>query len=181
MKKILSGSPFFLIFFGVLGWLLYSNNYDKKMSIQESQVFRQCNIELENKNEDWIEYDNEVDYFRKAGLKSFGTEVTFRPIFVDLNNKKTVGGYETLNCLNNDLIFNTLLKKESDYEFVLRALNKAGSYSLWHSYSIRGHLLDIEIGSMSLSMGHSIETHCREYPWATKSATTNAFELALAA
>ncbi len=34
---------------------------------------------------------------------------------------------------------------------------------------------------MSLAMGHSIETHCREYPWVTKSATINAFEIALAA
>jgi len=58
---------------------------------------------------------------------------------------------------------------------------RAGSYSFRHSYSVRGHLLDINNGSMSLAMKYSIETHFREYPWATKSATTNAFEIALPA
>ena len=85
--------------------------------------------EKEKYPEDWIEYDNEVDYFRKAGLKSFGTEVTFRPIFVDLNNKKIVGGYKTLFCPNNDAIFNTFsLEKEDDILFYLYALKKAGDY-----------------------------------------------------
>ena len=41
---------------------------------------------------------------------------------------------------------------------------RAGSYSLRYSYSVREHLLDIDNGSMSLAMGHSIETHCCEYP-----------------
>ncbi|AAP99662.1 MULTISPECIES: hypothetical protein [Prochlorococcus] len=30
-------------------------------------------------------------------------------------------------------------------------------------------------GSMATAMGHSYETHCREYPWATKSGTDSAF------
>ena len=41
---------------------------------------------------------------------------------------------------------------------------RAGSYSLRYSYSVREHLLDIDNGSMSLAMGHSIETHYCEYP-----------------
>ena len=77
------------------------------------------------------------------------------------------------------------LKRQNCWKQLIKNVEKrnerAGSYSFRHSYSVRGHLLDIDNGSMSLAMGHSIETHCREYPWATKSATTNAFEIALAA
>ena len=77
------------------------------------------------------------------------------------------------------------LKRQNCWQQLMKNVEKrnerVGSYSFRHSYSVRGHLLDIDNGSMSLAMGHSIETPCREYPWATKSATTNAFEIALAA
>jgi integrase len=53
---------------------------------------------------------------------------------------------------------------------------RAGSYSFRHSYSVRGHELNINGGSMALAMGHSYETHCREYPWASESGTTAEFE-----
>jgi hypothetical protein len=53
-----------------------------------------------------------------------------------------------------------------------------GTYSLRHSYSVRGHLLGIDSGSMATAMGHSLEVHCREYPWATSETTTKAFQRA---
>ena len=91
-----------------------------------------------------------------------------------LQNKNGVGE-ACLKYLKRQKCWKQLIKN------VEKRNERAGSYSFRHSYSVRGHLLDIDNGSMSLAMGHSIETHCREYPWATKSATTNAFEIALAA
>ena len=58
---------------------------------------------------------------------------------------------------------------------------RLGTYSFRHSYSVRGHQLDIDGGSMATAMGHSYETHCREYPWATKSGTDSAFKRAIKA
>ena len=55
---------------------------------------------------------------------------------------------------------------------------RAVPYSFRHSYSVRGHQRGIDNGSMSNAMGHSIETHCRSYPWATDSGTLTAFEKA---
>ena len=52
------------------------------------------------------------------------------------------------------------------------------SYSLRHSYSVRGHQRGIDNGSMALAMGHSIEVHCRSYPWATEAGAAAAFERA---
>ena len=51
-------------------------------------------------------------------------------------------------------------------------------YSLRHSYSVRGHQRGIDNGSMALAMGHSIEVHCRSYPWATEAGAAAAFERA---
>jgi integrase len=48
-------------------------------------------------------------------------------------------------------------------------------YSLRHSYSVRGHQRGIDNGSMALAMGHSIEVHCRSYPWATETGAAAAF------
>ena len=48
-------------------------------------------------------------------------------------------------------------------------------YSLRHSYSLRGHRLGIDAGSMARSMGHSYEVHCRSYPWASEANTAAAF------
>ena len=65
----------------------------------------------------------------------------------------------------------------------LRAQLEAGGgrltcYSFRHGYSVRGHQRDIDNGSMALAMGHSIEVHCRSYPWASELGTTAAFERA---
>ena len=51
-------------------------------------------------------------------------------------------------------------------------------YSSRHYYALRCHLKLIDSGSASLSMGHSIEAHHRNYPYSKESTTTNAFKLA---
>jgi len=48
-------------------------------------------------------------------------------------------------------------------------------YSFRHSYSVRGHQRGIDSGSMALAMGHSLEVHCRSYPWATEVGAAAAF------
>ena len=48
-------------------------------------------------------------------------------------------------------------------------------YSFRHSYSVRGHQRGIDNGSMALAMGHSIEVHCRSYPWASEAGAAAAF------
>ena len=48
-------------------------------------------------------------------------------------------------------------------------------YSFRHSYSVRGHQRGIDNGSMALAMGHSIEVHCRSYPWASEAGASAAF------
>ena len=53
-------------------------------------------------------------------------------------------------------------------------------YSFRHYYALRCHLKLIDSGSASLSMGHSIEAHHRNYPYSKESTTTNAFKLARA-
>tara|TARA_B100001057_G_scaffold254793_1_gene255007 strand:+ start:238 stop:486 length:249 start_codon:yes stop_codon:yes gene_type:complete len=42
MKKILSQSPFFLIFFGIFGYLIYNANFDKKMNKLDKQIEDYC-------------------------------------------------------------------------------------------------------------------------------------------
>ena len=51
-------------------------------------------------------------------------------------------------------------------------------YSFRHYYALRCHLKLIDSGSASLSMGHSIEAHHRNYPYSKESTTTNAFKAA---
>ena len=54
-----------------------------------------------------------------------------------------------------------------------------GTYSFRHSYSVRGHSkYGIDSGAMSNSMGHSLECHLREYPFATTSTTKSTFKKA---
>lgn len=48
-------------------------------------------------------------------------------------------------------------------------------YSLRHSYSLRGHRLGIDPGSMSVAMGHTLDIHLRAYPWASSQTTADAF------
>ena len=49
-------------------------------------------------------------------------------------------------------------------------------YSFRHYYALRCHLKLIDFGSASLSIGHSIEAHHRNYPHSKESTTTNAFK-----
>ena len=53
-------------------------------------------------------------------------------------------------------------------------------YSFRHSYSVRGHQRGVDNGSLALAMGHSIEVHCRSYPWATEAGAAAAFARASA-
>jgi len=55
---------------------------------------------------------------------------------------------------------------------------RVACYSFRHSYSVRGHQRGIDNGSMALAMGHSIEVHCRSYPWASEVGTEAAFNRA---
>jgi integrase len=52
---------------------------------------------------------------------------------------------------------------------------RVSCYSFRHAYSVRGHQRGIDNGSMALAMGHSIEVHCRSYPWATEAGAAAAF------
>jgi integrase len=52
-------------------------------------------------------------------------------------------------------------------------------YSFRHSYSLRCHQTNvIPVGDIALAMGHSIEVHCRSYPWANEAGAAAAFERA---
>lgn len=57
---------------------------------------------------------------------------------------------------------------------------RAVPYSFRHGYSLRGHQLGIDPGSVALSMGHSLEVHLRSYPWASGQGAAAAFAKALA-
>ena len=52
---------------------------------------------------------------------------------------------------------------------------KFTTYSFRHGFSVRGHELNISSGNMAIAMGHSIETHNRNYPWSTQSGADAAF------
>jgi len=52
-------------------------------------------------------------------------------------------------------------------------------YSFRHSYSLRCHQTkEIPVGDIALAMGHSIEVHCRSYPWSSEAGAVAAFERA---
>jgi len=42
MKKLLSQSPFFLIFFGIFGYLIYNANFDQKMNKLDKKIYDEC-------------------------------------------------------------------------------------------------------------------------------------------
>ena len=52
------------------------------------------------------------------------------------------------------------------------------TYSFRHSYSLRGHERGISVESMAMAMGHSYETHVREYPWASQGRADDEFAAA---
>jgi integrase len=68
----------------------------------------------------------------------------------------------------------------------LRAELEAGGkrlscYSFRHSYSLRCHQTNvIPVGEIALAMGHSIEVHCRSYPWSSEAGAAAAFDRAMA-
>jgi len=78
----------------------------------------------------------------------------------------------------------TYLGRQKGWKTLRERLSARGEravpYSFRHSYSLRGHQLGIDAGSVALSMGHSYEVHCRSYPWASESGAASAFARALA-
>ena len=78
----------------------------------------------------------------------------------------------------------TYLGRQKGWKTLRERLSARGEravpYSFRHSYSLRGHQLGIDAGSVALSMGHSYEVHCRSYPWASESGAATAFARALA-
>ena len=51
-------------------------------------------------------------------------------------------------------------------------------YSFRHYYALRCHVKMIDSGSACESMGHSLESHHRNYPYSSKGTTHNAFKAA---
>ncbi len=80
---------------------------------------------------------------------------------------------------------NTYLGRRQGWQALRLRLEARGEravpYSFRHSYSLRGHQLGIDAGSVARSMGHSFEVHCRSYPWASDLGMSTAFARALAA
>jgi integrase len=78
----------------------------------------------------------------------------------------------------------TYLKRQRGWRELRERLAARGEravpYSFRHGYSLRGHQLGIDPGSVALSMGHSLEVHLRSYPWASAQGAAAAFARALA-
>jgi len=77
----------------------------------------------------------------------------------------------------------TYLKRRQSWKDLKEVMRKTQGanitcYSFRHYYALRCHLKLIDSGSASLSMGHSIEAHHRNYPYSKQSTTTNAFHRA---
>ncbi len=78
---------------------------------------------------------------------------------------------------------NTYLKRKESWKSLKKMMKETQGmnivvYSFRHSYSLRSHVLGIDSGSVSMSMGHTLEAHHRAYPYASKASTTNAFKRA---
>jgi integrase len=73
----------------------------------------------------------------------------------------------------------TYLNRREGWRSLKRQLEIKGQrlscYSFRHGYSVRGHQRGIDNGSMALAMGHSIEVHCRSYPWSSDEGASAAF------
>lgn len=78
----------------------------------------------------------------------------------------------------------TYLKRQQGWVELRERMAERGEravpYSFRHGYSLRGHQLGIDPGSVALSMGHSLEVHLRSYPWASGQGAAAAFAKALA-
>ena len=74
------------------------------------------------------------------------------------------------------------IKKRPVYKDLKRTLaqrgERFGSRSFRHSFSLRGHRLGVDSGSVAEAMGHSLETHWRAYPWASPETRAQAFQKA---
>jgi len=74
------------------------------------------------------------------------------------------------------------IKKRSIYEDLKKTLvqrgERFGAYSFRHSYSLRGHKLGVDAGSVADAMGHTLECHLRAYPWASSETRAQAFQKA---
>ena len=78
---------------------------------------------------------------------------------------------------------NTYLQRKDSWKSIKKMMKETQgmnivAYSFRHSYSLRAHVLGIDSGSVSMSMGHTLEAHHRAYPYASKASTTNAFKRA---
>jgi integrase len=77
----------------------------------------------------------------------------------------------------------TYLKRQQGWVELRERMAEKGEravpYSFRHGYSLRGHQLGIDPGSVALSMGHSLEVHLRSYPWASGQGAAAAFARAL--
>jgi len=71
MKKILSQSPFFLIFFGILGYLIYSSNFDKKMTKIDEKINAECREFSKEKTPEWKYEQETYKEYRKRYWKIF--------------------------------------------------------------------------------------------------------------
>ena len=71
MKKILSQSPFFLIFFGILGYLIYSSNFDKKMTKLDEKINVECRELSKEKTPKWKYEEEKYEIYRKIFYKIF--------------------------------------------------------------------------------------------------------------
>lgn len=67
--------------------------------------------------------------------------------------------------------------KELKQDMAMRGLNLQGK-SFRDSYSLRAHEMGISAEHAAWSMGHSLETHLRHYPWADGASADRDFERA---
>ena len=77
----------------------------------------------------------------------------------------------------------TYLKRRQSWKDLNTLLQKTqGSnitcYSFRHPYSLRGHRLNIDGGSMATAMEHNYKTYWQAYPFVSKSEVDAAFNLA---
>ena len=68
MKKIISNSPFFFIFLGVLGWLVYNSNFDKKIGRLDERYKAECLKEID----DFTISTDDIDKCRKEKWRERG-------------------------------------------------------------------------------------------------------------
>ena len=93
-----------------------------------------------------------------------------------------VTGELPLPNLENQYSMQTFLRRQTAWKDLkedmrLRGLNLQGK-SFRDSYSLRAHEIGISAEHTALSMGHSLETHYRHYPWAAGASADRDFQRA---